>query len=711
MRTYWFSPNSENTQIRRKAEVGILSVTPKARAGNSTLEPILQRTASCACGGGCPRCQKEALHSSIQFKLAISAPGDPYEQEAERVADEVLRMTEPNNTARVTFSGGISNPRPFTEDSAVTRVIQRQAKPPETKDLSGDPISLSSKIVNPGKSTWSLVTDSVPQNAGRLASAIRPNTDFSDYSGWQLEQKVRIPEYVRDDAAGVDIELKATWEHSGVPIKGGTGRYVGPTGIVVEVAKLDAPTIVNIKVDSAKAGFDLWDNVAQLTFDLSVTIKSSAVSKNYHRSITFSGGGGWSEEPVTKLAQEKSLAQASDPSAISILQADNSPEEVQRKCGEPSEGEPLSHFQSLNHATSAVEKVLHLENGKPLDNPIRTFMESRFGHDFSGVRIHTDDSAVLSAETINARSYTVGRDIVFGASQYAPETFAGRHLLAHELAHVMQQARPDSAPKRFIQRQGGSVKEMAEALKKEWHKKKIEVEAAEKAAIPVGATSLPPNVEREVKWHLKNSNRQEALNALVDHLVSAGKIKRDYLYEKKMFYDAALQFKEGQAEAKGTGPNSILVKISIGTAAYDPPIEGDPTKHAGPNISWLYSSVLHEYQHALQIQGPGGDLTKIADVDERWTKKTIRDIEAYAVEIKEASNTGLDKKPELMEDIWRRLHKDNWLKVKSMLENAKVQAILTKAEKERLNKLYQDAYSTAKTIVGKPLGYAPFKLL
>jgi len=66
-------------------------------------------------------------------------------------------------------------------------------------------------------------------------------------------------------------------------------------------------------------------------------------------------------------------------------------------------------------------------------------MESRFGHDFGPVRIHTGGAAAESAEAINARAYTVGRDVVFGSAQFKPETPAGKLLLAHELTHVVQQ--------------------------------------------------------------------------------------------------------------------------------------------------------------------------------------------------------------------------------------------------------------------------------
>jgi len=67
-------------------------------------------------------------------------------------------------------------------------------------------------------------------------------------------------------------------------------------------------------------------------------------------------------------------------------------------------------------------------------------MESRFQYDFSHVQVHTDARAAVSAQAVNAQAYTVGRNIVFAAGKYALETAKGRRLLAHELAHVMQQS-------------------------------------------------------------------------------------------------------------------------------------------------------------------------------------------------------------------------------------------------------------------------------
>lgn len=78
--------------------------------------------------------------------------------------------------------------------------------------------------------------------------------------------------------------------------------------------------------------------------------------------------------------------------------------------------------------------------GQPLDAETQAFMEPRFGHDFSHVRVHTDAKAAESARAVNALAYTVGRNVVFGTGQYAPETGMGQGLLAHELTHVIQQS-------------------------------------------------------------------------------------------------------------------------------------------------------------------------------------------------------------------------------------------------------------------------------
>ncbi len=86
-------------------------------------------------------------------------------------------------------------------------------------------------------------------------------------------------------------------------------------------------------------------------------------------------------------------------------------------------------------------------SGAPLSAELRRYFEPRFGYDFSAVRLHHDGAAAAAAQAVHARAYTRGRDVVFDHGEYRPDTAAGRHLLAHELAHVVQQgvARPGAA--------------------------------------------------------------------------------------------------------------------------------------------------------------------------------------------------------------------------------------------------------------------------
>ena len=85
--------------------------------------------------------------------------------------------------------------------------------------------------------------------------------------------------------------------------------------------------------------------------------------------------------------------------------------------------------------------------GRPLDAATRAFFEARLDTDLSAVRIHDDATAAVSARDVAAQAYTVGRDVVFGAGRYQPSNAAGRALLAHELAHVVQQTSGRTTPR------------------------------------------------------------------------------------------------------------------------------------------------------------------------------------------------------------------------------------------------------------------------
>jgi outer membrane protein OmpA-like peptidoglycan-associated protein len=117
---------------------------------------------------------------------------------------------------------------------------------------------------------------------------------------------------------------------------------------------------------------------------------------------------------------------------------------VQRKAAPPAAvtAAPESH---IDQATSG---------GQPLPDRSRSFFELRMGHDFRGVRVHTGARAAESARDVQALAYTRGRNIVFGAGQYHPESASGRRLIAHELTHVVQQTGGEARNTPNVQRFG-----------------------------------------------------------------------------------------------------------------------------------------------------------------------------------------------------------------------------------------------------------------
>src|ERR1041384_198618 len=114
---------------------------------------------------------------------------------------------------------------------------------------------------------------------------------------------------------------------------------------------------------------------------------------------------------------------------------------AQRKCGpcEEEEEKKIQRKAVPGSSQTTVAAPIVGKAGRQLDSATRAFMEPRFNRDFGNVRIHADDRADNSARKLNALAFTLGRDVAFRSGQYAPNTETGRRLLAHELAHVVQQ--------------------------------------------------------------------------------------------------------------------------------------------------------------------------------------------------------------------------------------------------------------------------------
>ena len=174
-------------------------------------------------------------------------------------------------------------------------------------------------------------------------------------------------------------------------------------------------------------------------------------------SIFASGAGSAANDAPTLPIQRKLLVGSTHDPLES--EADRTTEQVMRspEAATPLRPESGVAAPGMPAAPTVVHQALH-GPGAPLDEETRRFFEPRFfGFDFSRVRVHSGPVAAESAEAVDARAYTVGQNIVFGAGQFAPRTQSGQRLLAHELAHTVQQRRGADTVLRRDDKTGNAV--------------------------------------------------------------------------------------------------------------------------------------------------------------------------------------------------------------------------------------------------------------
>jgi Domain of unknown function (DUF4157) len=182
-------------------------------------------------------------------------------------------------------------------------------------------------------------------------------------------------------------------------------------------------------------------------------------TQNIQKKLTVNQPGDRYEQEADRVANQVMLMPV--PGAVQAKEIQRQPvnneedEELRRQPTEDEEDERSLQAKEVPGQVPRITPELQTRidslrgEGQPLPESTRVFMETRFGHDFSRVRIHADTQATETAKAIKAQAFTLGQDVVFGAGQYSPLTSSGQHLLAHELAHVVQQNKMDheSSPK------------------------------------------------------------------------------------------------------------------------------------------------------------------------------------------------------------------------------------------------------------------------
>lgn len=370
----------------------------------------------------------------------------------------------------------------------------------------------------------------------------------------------------------------------------------------------------------------------------------------------------------------------------------------------------------------SVHETLH-HPGQPLDPTARAALEPRFGQDFSQVRVHTDAQAAQSAHSVGALAYTAGRNIVFGSGQYRPRQAEGRKLLSHELAHVVQQGgQPSTSPLRIshlhdpAEREAGRIAEQAapqgslpresasaSVLYREPDASTNKPDASTAPPAPVAAQTAPqasaqpapqaaqadpspglgPAVEKNVETLLQQQKYQEAINAIVSKKIKDGEIDKNIASNMKMVYDPS--YKDNDATSGMPGWDYLenkaeFTKVRIGPSAVT-------------SVQYLYSVIMHEYQHVLYRQTEPNFRESRDDANQGYQRRD--EVLAGTWEIMHAQETGLDKTPDEIASRWKILNDAYWH------SSPKAQ----KAQKAAVEGAYKKAQSIVK---GSKASLVPF---
>ena len=190
--------------------------------------------------------------------------------------------------------------------------------------------------------------------------------------------------------------------------------------------------------------------------------------------------------------------------------------EVQRQMEDEEEEEPIQAKENSGqtpHVTpSLTTQIQSLKSGgQPLPKATRDFFEPRFGVDFSEVRVHTGTNAADSAQSINARAFTMGKNVVFGAGEYAPESIKGKRIISHELMHTIQQTNrvgqlKTSKTKFNIQKTAASCPTSWRTTVNDDHNRALNMIDVARRKLSSYNGTAPPEVKTALDNHFKSSS-------------------------------------------------------------------------------------------------------------------------------------------------------------------------------------------------------------
>jgi hypothetical protein len=408
--------------------------------------------------------------AEIQAKLKVGQPGDIYEQEADRMADAVMRMPEPEVKRRAEGEEELAQTKPLA--GQITPLVQRQVEEEgevkENKKFYGEKeapifaLPLKYRLFIDPKTMVFVDTPyfyTKTEMEGFYRDAKESKNTYVRIVE-KLEKKYedleRLDPYELDKREGGEIVARAFSEVMQV--------CVDPKGMAAAWTRVDNPySDIFCKIEIPKPKnpflvFPFWQHERVHLKDCLTLVEKA---KHEYRHIT-----------PTRVAARDEFYRATiwvkseiDAYRVTVEEIQRELETYEKKSFEPTSGAPMSVEETYSiHRKQKGEKekeiiqtkeiTPNLEShirslkggGQPLPESVRAFFEPRFGYDFGQVRIHADARAADTARMVNAQAFTLGRDVVFGARHYALGTAEGKRLLAHELVHVVQQNQ-DRLPK------------------------------------------------------------------------------------------------------------------------------------------------------------------------------------------------------------------------------------------------------------------------
>jgi hypothetical protein len=344
----------------------------------------------CPLGGACHTCPAQ-----VQAKLATDQLGDVFEQEADRVAGEVM-MHAPGDPGppKSPYAEKLSQVAPMIQRTA----IESAAKPPVAGPIGATaetPVAAQPAIKEAAPGLI-LEDDEEPVHPGQMKKSdflSQLRADICSAANAILAATGRTT----DDCPYLNFWLNYYSTQSSRHLEQAIRRYAPETAGVTT-----ARDYIALTVERVGRAVTIWATTGEIT----------GVPAGVSTSAPPVGGAGDAAGPPAKSGG------------------------VQLK-GREGGGRGTGNLQAIQS---------QLGSGKPLDSGVRSHMESAFGHDFSRVRVHTDAGAAGLASNLDARAFTLGRDIAFGPGEYAPGSLIGDALIAHELAHVIQQGGATTPP-------------------------------------------------------------------------------------------------------------------------------------------------------------------------------------------------------------------------------------------------------------------------